>query len=136
MTAAALCALCAAELVGDALLETVFDAEESDGAGLVIDGFPRTALQVDLLKLLYDKMVELHVQHADGPDEWRFPRPSFKVRPSCLSVCLYVFVSSRLYKAHGRAGRPRRFSAPNARVVAPRRLWCCTLARRRVYGAR
>jgi hypothetical protein len=44
----------------------------------VIDGFPRTALQVDFVKLLYDKLLALHLKHADGPDEWRFPRPSFK----------------------------------------------------------
>jgi hypothetical protein len=43
------------------------------------DGFPRTALQVDFLKLLYDKMLELHNKHADGPEEWQYPRPSFKV---------------------------------------------------------
>ena len=64
--------------VGDALLETIFDPT-ADTAGLVIDGFPRTAFQVELLKLLYDKMMALHVQNADSPDEWRFPRPSFKV---------------------------------------------------------
>ena len=64
--------------VGDALLDTIFDPD-ADSAGLVIDGFPRTALQVELLKLLYDKMMALHVEYADTPDEWRFPRPSFKV---------------------------------------------------------
>jgi hypothetical protein len=36
------------------------------------------AWQADFLKLLYDKMMELHVQHVDGPEEWRFPLPSFK----------------------------------------------------------
>jgi len=66
--------------VGDALLETIFDPD-ADSAGLVIDGFPRTALQVELLKQLYDKMMSLHVQNADTPNEWRFPRPSFKVTP-------------------------------------------------------
>lgn len=48
------------------------------------DGFPRTALQVDFLKLLYDKMLELHNKHADGPEEWQYPRPSFKVCQCCL----------------------------------------------------
>ena len=65
--------------VGDALLETIFDPS-ADSAGLVIDGFPRTAFQVELLKLLYDKMMSLHVLYADRADEWRYPRPSFKVR--------------------------------------------------------
>lgn len=31
--------------VGDALLDVIFDPVEADAAGLVIDGFPRTALQ-------------------------------------------------------------------------------------------
>ncbi|KAK9839848.1 hypothetical protein WJX81_005830 [Elliptochloris bilobata] len=71
-------------MVGDALLDVIFDPEEADAAGLVIDGFPRTALQADFLKLLFDKMMSLHHQFANTPNEWRFPRPSFKV------VVLYV----------------------------------------------
>ncbi|DBA88059.1 TPA: hypothetical protein ACH3X2_005062 [Trebouxia sp. C0005] len=71
-------------MVGDALLDIIFAPEENDGVGMLIDGFPRTALQVDFLKLLYDKMLELHNKHADGPEEWQYPRPSFKV------VVLYV----------------------------------------------
>ncbi len=66
-------------MVGDALLHTIFNPEENDGVGLVMDGFPRTAVQVDFVKLLYDKMLALHLKHADTPDEYRFPRPSFKV---------------------------------------------------------
>ena len=54
-------------------------AQVNDGAGLVIDGFPRTALQVDFVKLLHDKLLALSLGHADTPEEWRFPRPSFKV---------------------------------------------------------
>ncbi|KAK9843601.1 hypothetical protein WJX84_009096 [Apatococcus fuscideae] len=71
-------------LVGDSLLDVIFSPDETDGSGLIVDGFPRTALQVDLVKLLHDKMNQLHLQHADGPDAWRFPRTSFKV------VVLYV----------------------------------------------
>ena len=37
--------------------------------------------QVDFLKLLYDRMVQVHGQHVGTPHEWRFPRPSFKVPP-------------------------------------------------------
>eukprot|EP00884_Botryococcus_braunii_P018635 jgi/Botrbrau1/5455/Bobra.27_1s0006.1 len=71
-------------MVGDALLEVIFNPDQADSAGILIDGFPRTALQVDFLKLLHDRLMELHLKHADTPDEWRFPRPSFKV------VVLYV----------------------------------------------
>ena len=35
---------------------------------------------MDFLKLLFDKLMALHGKHADGPEENRFPRPSFKVR--------------------------------------------------------
>lgn len=34
--------------VGDALLDVIFNPDVADGSGLVIDGFPRTALQVCL----------------------------------------------------------------------------------------
>jgi adenylate kinase family enzyme len=71
-------------LVLDALLDAVLNPDLNDGAGLIVDGFPRTATQVDFVKLLYDKLIELYHKNADGPDEWRFPRPSFKV------VILYV----------------------------------------------
>ena len=62
--------------------------QTNDGAGLVIDGFPRTALQVDFVKLLHDKLMALGLQHADTPEEWRFPRPSFKARAPCCCACL------------------------------------------------
>lgn len=71
-------------MVLDALLDAVLNPDLNDGAGLVIDGFPRTAMQVDFVKLLYDKLLELYHRAADSPEEWRFPRPSFKV------VVLYV----------------------------------------------
>lgn len=31
------------------------------------------------MKLLHDKLGVMSLRHADTPDEWRFPRPSFKV---------------------------------------------------------
>ncbi|KAI3433651.1 hypothetical protein D9Q98_003460 [Chlorella vulgaris] len=71
-------------MVLDAMMEVILNPETNDGAGLVIDGFPRTALQVDFVKLLHDRLMALSMQHADAPEEWRFPRPSFKV------VILYV----------------------------------------------
>lgn len=84
-------------LVLDALLDAILNPDLNDGAGLVIDGFPRTATQVDFVKLLYDKLLELYHRHADGPDEWRFPRPSFKV------VILYVDEEESLRRQSKRA---------------------------------
>jgi len=73
-------------MVLDALLDAILSPESNDGHGILIDGFPRTATQVDFVKLLYDKLMERHVRTAADPDadEWRSPRPSFKV------VILYV----------------------------------------------
>ena len=50
MLMAALCPL----QVGDALLDVIFDPDVADGAGLVIDGFPRTALQARHIIQCYD----------------------------------------------------------------------------------
>ena len=38
--------------VGDALLNTIFDPAVADGSGLLIDGFPRTAMQVHAARCL------------------------------------------------------------------------------------
>jgi adenylate kinase family enzyme len=84
-------------LVLDALLDAVLNPDLNDGAGLVIDGFPRTATQVDYVKLLYDKLIQLYHHNADGPDEWRFPRPSFKV------VILYVDEEESVHRQSQRA---------------------------------
>lgn len=70
-------------VVGDVLLDCIF-GPENDGIGLVVDGFPRTALQADFLKLLHDKLVDLHRAYKMTPEAPRFPRTLFKV------VVLYV----------------------------------------------
>eukprot|EP00850_Spirogloea_muscicola_P023273 SM000343S12829 [mRNA] locus=s343:91292:94665:- [translate_table: standard] len=48
-------------------------------AGVVVDGFPRTTQQVDFVKLLYDKLMELHYKYLDTPLETRYPRPIFRI---------------------------------------------------------
>jgi adenylate kinase family enzyme len=67
--------------VVDALLAALLDPSRgAEAAGAVVDGFPRTPLQVDFLCLLHDKLVELHLRHADNPAlSPRFPRPHFRV---------------------------------------------------------
>ena len=55
--------------------------------GVLVDGFPRTPLQVDCVKLLYDKLMDLSAQHAAASptgNNKAFPRPRFRV------VILYV----------------------------------------------
>ena len=67
--------------VVDALLSSILDpACGADSFGAVIDGFPRTPVQVDFLSLLHDRLQELHLRHADKPAlAPRFPRPHFRV---------------------------------------------------------
>ena len=68
-------------IVVDALLTALFDpAAGAVPSGAVVDGFPRTPLQVDLLVLLHDRLHELHQRYADHPGAAaRYPRPSFRV---------------------------------------------------------
>jgi len=65
----------------DALLLALFDAGRgADPAGCVVDGFPRTPLQVDLLCLLADKLSELHLANAEHPViAQRWPRCRFRI---------------------------------------------------------
>ena len=95
-------------LVCDALLDAIFNPETADGAGVLIDGFPRTATQVDLLKCLYDKLSALSKSAAGGPDEWRFPRPAFRV------VVLYVDEEESVRRQMARA---RLAALHNARTL-------------------
>ncbi|RGB39379.1 hypothetical protein C1646_664641 [Rhizophagus diaphanus] len=47
--------------------------------GCLVDGFPRTEIQVECLKLLYDKMHELRREFWDTPQRDKFPRPTFRI---------------------------------------------------------
>ena len=62
-------------LVGDEevtylLLNKLLDPEYEKG--IIVDGFPRTQVQVECLKMFYDKMIELRGEYRD------FPRPLFR----------------------------------------------------------
>ena len=60
------------EVVG-ILLRKLLEEEFRDGA--VLDGFPRTRVQVECLKLLVDRINELHTQYEDTPLATSFRRP-------------------------------------------------------------
>ncbi|CAG8464292.1 6280_t:CDS:10 [Funneliformis mosseae] len=47
--------------------------------GCLVDGFPRTEIQVECLKLLYDKMHELRREFWETPLREKFPRPTFRI---------------------------------------------------------
>lgn len=52
--------------------------------GVVIDGYPRTKVQVECLKLFYQKLMELRRQHLGTRHEERFHKPIFHI------IVLYV----------------------------------------------
>ena len=52
--------------------------------GVVVDGFPRTRVQVECVKMLYEKMLQLRAANRGAPRAYLFPKPSFEI------VVLYV----------------------------------------------
>ena len=61
------------EVIGILLRELLKD-QYRDGA--VLDGFPRTGVQVECLKMLVDKVVQLHGEYEDTPLAVNFRRPT------------------------------------------------------------
>eukprot|EP00798_Chlamydomonas_sp_ICE-L_P013833 gene13833-19754_t len=85
-------------LVGDVLFHALLISScRAPDCGVLVDGFPRTALQVDFLKLLNDKLTELHSIWANTAHEQQFPRPMFKV------VMLYVDEETSIARQMARA---------------------------------
>lgn len=69
-------------MVGDTevlniLLRKLLEPELQNGA--LLDGFPRTKVQVECLKMLYDEMVALRTEHLDTPDSVYFKQPIFHI---------------------------------------------------------
>ncbi|CAG8480846.1 14948_t:CDS:10 [Gigaspora rosea] len=64
--------------------------------GCLVDGFPRTDIQVECLKLLYDKMHELRREFWGTPLQDKFPRPTFRI--CVLYVDEEVSVSRQLQR--------------------------------------
>ncbi len=48
-------------------------------SGAVLDGFPRTKVQVECLKMLYDKMIALRREYADSAELVHFKQPVFHI---------------------------------------------------------
>ena len=61
------------EVIG-LLLRKLLDPQFRDG--VVLDGFPRTQVQVECLKLLVDKINQLHNDYANTPQAIHFRRPT------------------------------------------------------------
>lgn len=72
------------EVVG-ILLRKLLQPEYRDGA--LLDGFPRTRVQVECLKLLVDRINQLHMEFAQSPLAIHFRRPTIHA--------MVLFVSER-----------------------------------------
>ena len=92
-------------MVGDkevvtVLLRKLLEPTYRDGA--LLDGFPRTPVQVECLKLLVDKINELHSQFANTPLAIHFRRPTIHV------MVLFVSESTSIARQLGRGRGDRR----------------------------
>src|SRR3569623_2746849 len=98
------------QFVGDrevikALLRKLLEPEYQ--TGVVVDGFPRTKVQAEAVKLLHDRMMQLRSTHWGTPLGKRFRRPNFRI--TVLFVGEQTSVERQL-------NRGREISAHNERV--------------------
>jgi len=97
-------------MVGDrevtALLLTELLKPENH-TGVVVDGYPRTKVQVENLKLFYQKLTELRRKYLGTSRETNFPKPIFHI------VVLYVDES---VSVHRQTARGRQDEEHNKRV--------------------
>ena len=63
--------------VVDILFRTMLDPKYREG--VVLDGFPRTTVQVECIKMLYDKMVSLRREFEDTPLKVHFKQPIYHI---------------------------------------------------------
>jgi adenylate kinase len=87
------------------LLRKLLEAEFRDGA--MLDGFPRTRVQVECLKLLVDKIELLHKEFQNTPLAIHFRRPTIRA--------MVLFVSERTSLAR-QAKRGQEIAAHNKAV--------------------
>ncbi len=72
----------AGNLVGDRDVIALLFRKLLDPAyenGVLVDGFPRTRIQVECLKLFYQKMLELRNEFRNSPQAPFFPKPAFHI---------------------------------------------------------
>ncbi len=63
--------------VVDILFRKMLDPKYREG--VVLDGFPRTTVQVECIKMLYDKMVSLRREFEDTPLKVHFKQPIYHI---------------------------------------------------------
>ncbi len=98
------------QLIGDrhvveALLRELLKPEYQ--TGVVVDGFPRTKVQAETVKLLHDQIMQLRGQYWGTPTGKRFRRPIFRIT--------VLFVGEKTSVAR-QLGRGRAIAAHNEQV--------------------
>src|SRR5688572_15208958 len=88
------------------LLRKLLDPIYRDG--VVLDGFPRTPVQVECLKLLVDKISALHDEFGRTPHATRFRRPTIH------AMVLFVTESTSIAR---QLGRGREIASHNKKVA-------------------
>jgi adenylate kinase len=81
------------EVIG-LLFDRLLASEFHDG--VIVDGFPRTKVQVECLKLLFHRMQELHLECRHTPLARQFRNPLFRI--VLLFVSEEVSVKRQLYR--------------------------------------
>jgi adenylate kinase len=64
------------EVVG-ILIRKLLEPEQQNGA--ILDGFPRTQVQVECLKMLFDEMIRLRRDFSETPEAAHFKQPIFHI---------------------------------------------------------
>jgi adenylate kinase len=70
------------QMVGDReVVKLVFEEllKPEYHAGAILDGFPRTKVQVECLKMLFDNMIALRREYSDSPDSIHLKQPTFHI---------------------------------------------------------
>ena len=88
------------------LLRELLKVEFRDGA--ILDGFPRTPVQVECLKMLVDKIAQLHNEFANTPLAMHFRRPTIH------AMVLFVSESTSIAR---QLNRGREIAAHNEKVA-------------------
>ncbi len=108
----------AGKMVGDReviglLFEELLKPEYYDG--VIIDGFPRTKVQVECLKIFYHAMIELHGEFRNTPLTRFFRKPMFRI--ALLFVNEEVSVQRQLKRGLEKKEHNRQVRATGRRQI-------------------
>ena len=104
------------EVIG-ILLRRVLDEELRDG--VVLDGFPRTRVQVECLKMIVDKINELHREYNDTKYAINFRRPT--IHAMVLFVTEKTSIARQLLRGNQIAEHNREVEETGVGTVLPLR---------------